>query len=929
MKKLFANLCTLAFISAVAAAEVIQIENFAHSHTPVLIPAVQKHVPYLGVVELPDVLTVSVPKGEELIVEQLAGEMKRFGRTAKAADENAYVRFELTEDGVPENPQGYTLDVYLQRKGITIRSRSTDGLYFGAQTLRNMLRNAPIPKGENPQLELCRITDWPDFDRRGYFFSMAGRTRQSLPNLKKMLDAFSQLKINWIMLDLGHSFPFKNNPLTLRENSLTEDDVRTIIKWCKERHIEITPTIQFWSHAQWMTYHPDWDKMKEGEPARRWVSQPCPECKEPYELLRMSVNEHIDLFKPRALFLMMDEFYLGPFNKCPKCKGKNTFEQFARIVKFGEDLCLERGVTPLVCHDSFLDYPFLGWNFGTKLLKRLNPKTRVVFWDYGDRINEEIMVKFREHGIIGHSVNGKPLNVINMARLVKKHGGRESTMVYWYYSNGGLIADLKHETPESLGGLVIGADALWKFDDRYYGSYAYDAVLEMMRLLHPERVRDRLTMGVGTPIPLDAYFNTELSGTKGKFPRFANDDQTEALKKALAESAEQFELVTAPGGRYYAVRLTGDKKNGGRHAVMIKLDDVKAKAFSFLLTSSRPYDGLAFAGARFYGTKRFTHPVVGAIDLCYSDGTKVRTLLRYRESITDWNRAFSGTDMRFAVRGVDADKRYYSFGVFDLVNPHPEKPIRGILFSSAKQEGLSPALLAASAYGADKSFARGKKFAPAMLKGRPPVIDLPRNGCEIVADFENGMGDVEVFTPPSIKAKMKVAVINDPTAPTPGKVLKITIPPGEYRGRSADLGYLRVSVDIKGYAVPAGTGGITSDVKLCLNGGTGFSHANDYVIESWSPEVRNPKFRSQRIFGPFGYAQLEGIWQRISLPFNLSRFKGSPNLGDVTKTQYRRLSFFFKRIDAPAEIYVDNIGNLKKGFSDAPPWTIEQEADPL
>ena len=102
--------------------------------------------------------------------------------------------------------------------------------------------------------------------------------------------------------------------------------------------------------------------------------------------------------------------------------------------------------------------------------------------------------------------------------------------------------------------------------------------------------------------------------------------------------------------------------------------------------------------------------------------------------------------------------------------------------------------LAASAYGADKSFARGKKFAPAMLKGRPPVIDLPRNGCEIVADFENGMGDVEVFTPPSIKAKMKVAVINDPTAPTPGKVLKITIPPGEYRGRSADLGYLRVSV---------------------------------------------------------------------------------------------------------------------------------------
>ena len=601
MKKFFAGLYLLALGAALAATEVAVIDNFRRGNEPVLIPGVQKYRPAAGVVALPDTLTVAVPAGEELIVEQLAGEMKRFGGTAEAAEKNAFVRFELANDGVPENPQGYTL---VANNGITIRSRSTDGLYFGAQTLRNMLRNAP-----RPQLEVCEIADWPDFDRRGYFFSMAGRTKQSLPNLKKMLDAISQLKINWIMLDLGHSFPFKNNPLTLRKNSLTEKDVRTIIKWCRERHIEITPTLQFWSHAKWMTYHPDWEKMKEGEPARLWVSQPCPECEEPHELLRMSVNEHIDLFKPRALFLMMDEFYLGPFKKCSKCKGKNTFEQFAKIVKFGEDLCLERGVTPIVCHDSFLDYEFLGWNFGSRLRKRLNPKTRVVFWDYGDRIDEQMLVKFRKHGVIGHSVNGKPLNVINMARLVKKHGGRESTMVYWYYSAGGMLSDLKGETPESLGGFVIGADALWKFDGRYYGNYRYDAVLEMMRLLCPERVKARPEVGEAAPLPLDAYFNTELSGTKGKFPRFTDDKQTGALKKALAGSPDRFELVTAPGGKYYAVRLTGDKQNGGRHGVMIKLDDVKAKSFSFLLTTSRPYDGLAFAGARFYGGKRFAHPV--------------------------------------------------------------------------------------------------------------------------------------------------------------------------------------------------------------------------------------------------------------------------------------------------------------------------------
>ena len=920
MKKISVLFCSLVLGVASFAAGVRTFANFERDGVPVLIPAVQKYTAGDGVFALPDKLTVAVPEGEELIVEQLAGELARFGRTAESGD-NAAVRFELTRDAVPENPQGYTLEI--GGDGITVRSKSADGLYFGAQTLRNLLRNAAAP-----ELKCCSVTDWPDFDRRGYFFSMAGRTGKSLPDLKKMLDAISQLKINWIMLDFGHAFPFKDNPLTNRPNALTEDEVRTIIRWCKARHIEITPTIQFWSHAKWMTYHPDWNDMKEGEPARLWVSQPCPECAEAYELLRMSVNEHIDLFQPRDVFLMMDEFYLGPFGRCPKCRGKNTFEQFAKIVKFGEDLCLERGVTPIVCHDSFLDYNFLKWDFGTKLRQRLNPKTRIVFWDYGDRIDEQTMVKFREHGVIGHSVNGKPLNVINTARLVKKYGGRESTMVYWYYSNGGMISDLKNETPESLGGFVIGADALWKFDGRYYGNYDYDAVLEMMRLLYPERVKARPDTGEATPIPLDAYFNAELSGTKGKFPRL-DDAEAQELKRALAALPERFELAAAPGGRYYALRLTGDKKNGGRHAAMINLNNAKVKAFSFLVTTSRPDDGLAFAGARFYGGKRFKHTETAAFDLCYADGTKVRAMLRYRESVTDWNRAFSGTDMRFAVRGVDADRRYYSFGIYDLVNPHPEKPIRSIFFGATKLEGLSPALLAVSAYGADKPFTRGQKFTPAMLKKRGGVIDRPCNGYEIVADFERGMGGVEVFAPLSIKPKMRVSIVSDPTAPIPGKVLKITIPPGEYTGRAADLGLLRISVDIKNYRVPAGTGGITSDVKLCLNGSGGFSHANDYIIESFSPEVKNPRFRSQRIFGHFGYAQLEGKWQRISLPFSLSRFQGKPMLKDVTRTRFRRISFFFKRIDEPVEIYVDNIGNLKKGFSSAPLWSTDSEADPL
>ena len=46
--------------------------------SPLLIPAVREYKAGEGVVKFPAEVAVSVPKGEELIAEQIAGEFKRF-----------------------------------------------------------------------------------------------------------------------------------------------------------------------------------------------------------------------------------------------------------------------------------------------------------------------------------------------------------------------------------------------------------------------------------------------------------------------------------------------------------------------------------------------------------------------------------------------------------------------------------------------------------------------------------------------------------------------------------------------------------------------------------------------------------------------------------------------------------------------------------
>jgi len=916
MKKFW---CAILCVAAAAsfAAGVIPISNFSRGGAPVLVPRVQKYAPAAGTLKL-DRLTVSVPEGEELIVEQLAAALKRFPSVkVEAVKSGAVCRFVTVpgaDNSVPRHEQGYSLSV--DAKGITVASHSADGLFNGAQTLRNLLRNLAVP-----EIAACRIDDWPDLDRRGYFMTIAKLKPEKLPLLKRTLDALASLKMNWLLLELGESFPFVDNPYTKRTNAFTREQVRDLLDFCRRRHIRVTPTLQVWSHSAWMTSHPDWDKMKEGEPVRRWESQPCPENAEAIRLIDRAINEHIDLFRSRDFFLMMDEFYLGPFHRCEKCRKLDAYRQFKRIVKHFEGLVAGRGVTPIICHDSFIDQPGKKWNFGHRLRGDLDRNTEILWWSYRDRLPEKNIVPFRDFKLIGHSVACKPLNTYNMVRLVRKYNGRASTLVYWYESAAtGLLSILERETAGNLGGFVNGADYLWKYPDIAYPELGYDGTFEMVRRLFPEKAVAEPTNAVAAPVPLESHVNAELSGT-GKFPRFADDAATAALQKALSELPERFHLATSPGGKYYGLRLGGEASEpSDRTGIRMSLGDRSIRKLAFLTTTSRPNDLRRYAGASYYGNDLFKFPVVADITIEYTDGGKVKLPLKYRWSITDWNRPFGGVAMRWAVRGLDADKNYYNFGICEFVNPEPERKIRSFLFGSKRFGGISPVILAVSAFGADRPFPRPGKVSPAAVAKRGGVTDRSGAGIRVVYGFEDGMGEVTVSAPKLLMEKLKYEIVADPSSPSGNKVLKVSFPAGNYRGRDRDGGFVRLDLNMP-YSIAKGTKALVVDHRI-VTSGKGFSHANDYLVDRVAV-VADPqaRYRSQKL-------AVSGKWTRDIIPF-YTRANVEMPLKDVTLTKYRKVSFFFHEVDAPVEIYVDTIGDTDKALSSMPLWKEGTEAEPM
>ena len=682
MKKLFLGLATLWGLAAFAAVTVHPIDNFRNPDgTPLIVPKPQKYEAKSGGFKLPETLTVAAPASEKIIFEYLGAELKRLARQVAPGDHTALCRFVLTQDGVPENLEGYTLEITPQ--GICVKARTTAGLFYGAVTLCNLLRNAA-----NPELDCCVITDWPTLPYRCYTLRISNVPPEKLGLLKKLIDTMAKFKLNCVFLEVAEAFPYEREEFVKAKYHHTREALTDFRDHCRARHVKIVPSLQVLSHNAWMTAHADWEKMKEGEPSRMWESQPCIQNEEARRITLNCLKEQIAFFDPEILYVYTDEIVLGPFRQCPRCKVVPVMTLLADYMKFLREGLRDFRGRLLFSNDSFYSAHNPKWPWGDEFRKYLDPKRDIVgYWDYGSNLKEGGIAPFKEFSTFGTALTGRPLNVRSMTRMIRKYRGEGVRMTHWYYSQGGSFVNFKTETPESIGGFPQGAEYLWHERDVYYGDFTYDGVYEMLRVLMPETANKIPVREAGTPLPINGFVNAELSRS-GLFP-VLDDENVAELKKLLAARPERFAFLTAPGGRYYGMRISGDPKDGGRQGIRFNTCDRKFKTLSLLMTASRPcnlFDYLA-TGRYFFriaaGAKLFFN---------YADGETRTVPLRYRADFTDWNRPFGGFNMRFAVRGVDANGSYYSFGICDLANPRPEVPVRNIAFCFQYLDGISPAL---------------------------------------------------------------------------------------------------------------------------------------------------------------------------------------------------------------------------------------------
>lgn len=255
--------------------------------------------------------------------------------------------------------EGYRLTVKGDR--VEVEATTDAGLFYGAQTLRQLLP-APIYRkakveGVDWKVAGVKIEDKPRFKWRG---SMLDTARYFMPKefVMKYIDLLAMHKLNsfhWHLTDdqgwrieikkypkLTEVGAWRNNTMTKYSPAeytgkphggfYTQDDIREVVAYAKERHVTIVPEIEMPGHAQAAIAAYPWlgnDPSKQLEVATTWgvIENVFNVEDTTIQFLQDVITEVMDLFPGQFIHIGGDE--------CPKTQWKASEKAQAKIKSLG------------------------------------------------------------------------------------------------------------------------------------------------------------------------------------------------------------------------------------------------------------------------------------------------------------------------------------------------------------------------------------------------------------------------------------------------------------------------------------------------------------------------------------------------------------------------------------------------------------------
>ncbi|GEO04521.1 hypothetical protein AAE02nite_21850 [Adhaeribacter aerolatus] len=171
------------------------------------------------------------------------------------------------ENQVPTSPEGYLLQV--TNNGIAISARDQAGLFYGCQTLNQLLEDA---RDQNIELPAVKITDFPEVAYRSVHLDLKHHLDTG-HYYYDMIDRLAQVKVNAIIVEFEDKLRYRGAPVVGASHAISVDEFAAISRYAQERNIEISPLVQGLGHASFILKHEQYKPLRD-DPASDWAFDP-------------------------------------------------------------------------------------------------------------------------------------------------------------------------------------------------------------------------------------------------------------------------------------------------------------------------------------------------------------------------------------------------------------------------------------------------------------------------------------------------------------------------------------------------------------------------------------------------------------------------------------------------------------------------------
>jgi len=232
-----------------------------------IIPKPKVEIRKKGTYKLPEVNRISYSKDSRETALWLQRFLINANLQAKIEQDSATANFKLVADISLKNQigeEGYSL--YISNKGIIIKAAGETGLFYGVQSLRQLLPASMEDSSlisKKISIPNIHLEDAPKYSWRGSMIDIA-RSYFGIDYLKNHLDRMALYKMNRLHLhltdDQGWRLELKSKPLLTaiggkgavkngRAGYLSTEDYKELQSYAKKNHIVIIPEIDLPGHS--------------------------------------------------------------------------------------------------------------------------------------------------------------------------------------------------------------------------------------------------------------------------------------------------------------------------------------------------------------------------------------------------------------------------------------------------------------------------------------------------------------------------------------------------------------------------------------------------------------------------------------------------------------------------------------------------------